>query len=93
MPIFEKKIKLKRNLQYIFLLKKYKNIINYKNIELLKVFLKKSGQIHSRLDTFCSNQEQKKIAKSIRKARVLKLIPFVFKSIIKKFQQDTEENI
>jgi ribosomal protein S18 len=69
--------KIKKSLQYLLVLKKFNNIIDYKNIKLLKAFLTKYGKIRSRRKTRISIQKQRKIAKSIRKARALKLIPFV----------------
>lgn len=74
--------KIKKSLQYILLLKRFHNMINYKNVTLLKVFLTKFGKIRPRRKTRLSIQKQRKISKAIRKARAFKLIPFTFNLII-----------
>jgi ribosomal protein S18 len=71
-----KQKKIKKSLQYLFVLKKFKNIIDYKNIKLLKAFLTKHGKIRSRRKTRITVQKQRKIAKAIRKARAYNIIPF-----------------
>jgi small subunit ribosomal protein S18 len=71
-----KKIKKKKSLQYLLILKIFKNIIDYKNIKLLKAFLTKFGKIRPRRKTRIPVQKQHAISKAIRKARDLKLIPF-----------------
>ncbi len=68
--------KIKKSLQYLLLLKKFKTI-DYKNIKLLKAFLTKYGKIRARRKTRVNIQQQRKIAKAIRKARAVGLIPFV----------------
>jgi small subunit ribosomal protein S18 len=68
--------KIKKSLQYILLLRKLKNEIDYKNIKLLKAFLTKYGKIKSRRKTRVSIQNQRAIAKAIRKSRAFGLIPF-----------------
>lgn len=68
--------KLKKSLQYLLLLKKFNNIIDYKNIKLLKAFLNKYGKIRSRRKTRIPVQKQRAISKAIRKSRALGLIPF-----------------
>lgn len=77
-----KPVKLKKSLQYILLLKKFNNIINYKNIKLLKAFITKSGKIRPRRKTRITIQQQHLISKAIRKARNLGLIPFTCDIII-----------
>ena len=69
--------RIKKSLQYLLLLKKFKNIVDYKNIKLLKAFLTKYGKIRPRRKTRIPIQKQHKIAKAIRKSRALGLIPFV----------------
>ena len=69
--------KIKKSLQYILLLKKFNNVIDYKNIKLLKAFLTKYGKIRPRRKTRVTVQHQRLISKSIRKARALGIIPFV----------------
>ena len=68
--------KIKKSLQYLLLLKKFNNLIDYKNIKLLKAFLTKYGKIRPRRKTRISLQKQHKIAKAIRKSRAFGLIPF-----------------
>jgi small subunit ribosomal protein S18 len=72
----DKDSKFKKSLQFILLLKKFDNIIDFKNIRLLKAFLTKYGKIRPRRKTRVSPQQQRAISKSIKKARALGLIPF-----------------
>jgi len=44
---------------------------------LLKAFLTKYGKIRARRKTRVNIQQQRKVAKAIRKARAVGLIPFV----------------
>lgn len=53
--------------------KKYK--ISYTNIALLKLFLNKHGKIRPRRITKLALKQQRQIAKEIRKARALGIIP------------------
>lgn len=69
--------RIKKSLQYLLLIKKFNNVIDYKNIKLLKAFLTKYGKIRPRRKTRIPVQKQHQIAKSIRKARALGLIPFI----------------
>lgn len=69
--------RIKKSLQYLLVIKKFKNVIDYKNIKLLKAFLTKYGKIRPRRKTRIPIQKQHKIAKAIRKSRALGLIPFV----------------
>ena len=71
-----KSSRVRKNLQYLLLLKKFDNVVDYKNLKLLSAFLTKYGKIRSRRKTRISVQQQKSISKSIRKARALGLIPF-----------------
>lgn len=68
--------KLRKSLQYLLILKKFDNVVDYKNIKLLKGFLNKYGKIRPRRKTRIKIQNQKKVSKAIRKARALGLIPF-----------------
>ena len=77
-----KPIKIKKSLQYILLLKKFNNVINYKNIKLLKAFLTKYGKIRPRRKTRIAVQFQRQMSKSIRKARASGLIPFTCNVVI-----------
>jgi ribosomal protein S18 len=68
--------KLKQSLQYLLILKKFNNVIDYKNIKLLKAFLTKYGKIRPRRKTKVSIQKQRAVAKAIRKSRAFGVIPF-----------------
>ena len=69
------------DLSFNLLLKQCNYIIDYKNINLLKYFLNSSGQILSRLETNISLKYHKKITKAIKKARMLKLLPFILEIV------------
>ena len=69
--------KIKKSLQYLLILKKFNNSIDYKNVKLLRAFLTKYGKIRPRRKTKISVQKQHRISKAIRKARAFKLIPFI----------------
>ena len=71
-----KPTKIKKSLQYLMLLKKFKNVVDFKNIKLLKAFLTKYGKIRPRRKTRVSVQYQRSVSKAIRKARAFGLIPF-----------------
>jgi ribosomal protein S18 len=58
--------KVKKSLQYLLLLKKFNNEIDYKNVKLLKAFLTKYGKIRSRRKTRISVQKQRRVAKAIK---------------------------
>nr|AIM52766.1 30S ribosomal protein S18 [Ochromonas sp. CCMP1393] len=60
----------------MLLLKKFNNVIDYKNVKLLTAFLTKYGKIRPRRKTRITVQQQRSIAKAIRKARAFGLIPF-----------------
>ncbi len=68
--------KIKKSLQYLLVLRKFNNIIDYKNIRLLKAFLNKYGKIKPRRKTRIPTQRHHSIARAIRKSRALGLIPF-----------------
>jgi ribosomal protein S18 len=72
-----KATKIKKSLQYVFLLKKFKNIIDFKNLKLLRGFLNKYGKILARRKTRITVQRQRKISNAIRKARAFGLLPFI----------------
>jgi ribosomal protein S18 len=69
----------KNNLNFTFLLNYFNNIIDYKNIKLLKIFLSKEGKIYSRKETGITPKQQNLIKKSIKRARALGLIPNLIK--------------
>nr|AWT38670.1 ribosomal protein S18 [Licmophora sp.] len=51
--------------------------IDYKDIDLLSLFLTEQGKILPRRATGVTVQQQRKLAKAIKQARVLSLLPFV----------------
>ena len=51
--------------------------INYKDIKLLKLFVTEQGKILPRRATGVTVQQQRKLAKAIKRARVLSLFAFV----------------
>ena len=56
--------------------------IDYKDINLLKLFITEQGKILPRRATGITVQQQRKIAKSIKRARALALLPFVAQNSI-----------
>ena len=74
--------KIKKSLHYLLILKKFNNVIDYKNIKLLKAFLTKYGKIRPRRKTRIGVQFQRQMSKSIRKARAYGLIPFTCNVVI-----------
>ena len=52
-------------------------IIDYKDIDLLKLFITEQGKILPRRVTGVTVQQQRQIAKAIKRARALALLPFV----------------
>ena len=56
--------------------------IDYKDIDLLKLFVTEQGKILPRRVTGVTVQQQRKIAKAIKRARALALLPFVAKNSI-----------
>jgi len=51
--------------------------IDYKDIDLLTLFITEQGKILPRRATGVTVQQQRKIAKAIKRARILSLLPFV----------------
>jgi len=51
--------------------------IDYKDIELLRLFVTDQGKILPRRATGLSLQQQKKLAKAVKRARLLSLFSFV----------------
>jgi small subunit ribosomal protein S18 len=58
---------------------KLEQTINYKDINLLKVFITEHGKILSRRTTNLTVKQQKQLKNSIKRARILNLLPFVIK--------------
>jgi small subunit ribosomal protein S18 len=51
--------------------------IDYKDIDLLSLFLTEQGKILPRRATGVTVQQQRKLTKAIKQARILSLLPFV----------------
>ena len=51
--------------------------IDYKDIDLLSLFLTEQGKILPRRATGVSVQQQRKLTKAIKRARIIALLPFV----------------
>ena len=51
--------------------------IDYKDIDLLKLFITEQGKILPRRATGITVQQQRQIAKAIKRARIVSLLPFV----------------
>ena len=51
--------------------------IDYKDIDLLKLFITEQGKILPRRATGVTVQQQRKLSKAIKRARILSLFPFV----------------
>jgi small subunit ribosomal protein S18 len=56
--------------------------IDYKDIDLLKLFVTEQGKILPRRATGVTVQQQRQISKAIKRARVLSLLPFVAQNSI-----------
>ena len=56
--------------------------IDYKDIDLLKLFVTEQGKILPRRATVVTVQQQRQIAKAIKRARSLSLLPFVAQNSI-----------
>lgn len=54
--------------------------IDYKDIDLLKEFITSQGKIVSRRSTGLNAKQQKQVARYIKRARILALLPFVNKN-------------
>lgn len=66
----------RKNLDFILLLKKFNDNIDFKNVKVLKLFLTKNGKIQPRRKTRISSFNQRKIASAIKKARAYNFLPF-----------------
>lgn len=54
-------------------------IIRYRDIELLRSFLRDQGKILPRRSTHLTVKQQKQLSKAVKRARMLKLLPYVIK--------------
>ena len=61
-------------------LNKNREILDYKDIDNLKKYINEQGKILSRRSTGLHAKEQKRISKSIKRARILGLLPFLNKN-------------
>ena len=52
-------------------------VIDYKNVELLKKYITKFGKIVPRYYSGVSLKNQKKLSQAIKRARIMALLPFV----------------
>nr|ARW60608.1 ribosomal protein S18 [Polysiphonia sp.] len=57
--------------------KNTKEIVDYKDIDLLRKFINDQGKILSRRSTGLNAKQQKRMTKSIKRARLLALLPFL----------------
>nr|YP_010337319.1 ribosomal protein S18 [Pulvinaster venetus]UNJ16904.1 ribosomal protein S18 [Pulvinaster venetus] len=55
------------------------DIIDYKDIDLLKKFITEQGKILPRRSTGLTAKQQKKITKAIKRARIISFLPFINK--------------
>ena len=51
--------------------------IDYKDVDLLKLFITEQGKILPRRATGVTVQQQRQLAKAIKRARILSLLPYV----------------
>ena len=58
--------------------------IDYKNIDLLNIFLTEQGKILPRRATGVTVQQQRKLTKAIKRARLMALLPFIISTESKK---------
>ena len=67
----------KKKEQFVLLSNNQK--IDYKDIDLLKLFITEQGKILPRRATGITMQQQRQISKAVKRARILALLPFVTK--------------
>jgi len=79
----EERKRLKRRLQYVFLLRKFNNVIDFTNLKLLKGFVTKFGKIKSRRKTKLPVQYHKRMTKAIKRARCSGILPHSCNVVIK----------
>ena len=53
--------------------------LDYKDIDLLRKFITDQGKILPKRSTGLTSKQQKKLTKSIKRARILSLLPFLNK--------------
>lgn len=64
-------------LRNFFLLKDQNQLLNYKNIFLLRKYISIDGKILPRRLTNLSNKKQRYISKTIKTARIVGFLPFI----------------
>ena len=69
--------RIRKSLQYLLVLKKFDNVVDYKNPKLLSAFLNKYGKILPRRLTGLNSKQHKRVTKLIKRARIAALLPFV----------------
>lgn len=52
-------------------------VLDYKDIDVLRKFINDQGKILSRKSTKLNAKKQKKLAKAIKQARIISLLPFL----------------
>nr|QCI06558.1 ribosomal protein S18 [Erythroglossum lusitanicum] len=62
-----------------YLLEKKTEILDYKDIDVLRKFINDQNKILSRRLTQLNAKQQKQVTKSIKRARMLALLPFLNK--------------
>lgn len=55
-------------------------VFDYKDIDILRKFINDQGKILSRKSTKLDAKQQKKLAKAIKQARIISLLPFLNKN-------------
>jgi len=54
-------------------------IINYKNVDLLRLFITEQGKILPRRLTGVTAKQQRQLAKAVKQARILGFLQFLYK--------------
>lgn len=70
---------MRNNKKHNSLKNKNKYSLDYKDIDSLKKFMTEQHKILSRRSTGLNAKQQKKITQSIKRARALSLLPFLYK--------------
>ena len=52
-------------------------VLDYKDIDILRKFINDQGKILSRKSTKLNAKQQKKLARAIKQARIVSLLPFL----------------
>nr|YP_009032753.1 ribosomal protein S18 [Euglenaformis proxima]AGL12019.1 ribosomal protein S18 [Euglenaformis proxima] len=65
-----------------FLLLKYSEVIDYKNVYLLRKFITIQGKIIPRNINKLSSKQHRFIMKAVKKSRIIGILPFVNKELL-----------